>query len=82
MMEPELFFDLEDAGLEELIPAGQPVWKALDGLKAFLEAQFQGAWPLAGVTGPVEQALAIYNGELLEGVELRGGEKSKPQVFN
>ncbi len=73
MMERELFFDLQGAGLDDLIPPGQPVWKALDGLKAFLEGLFRdGAWPLAGVTGLIDKPVAITEGGVLEDVELRG----------
>ena len=83
MMEPELFFDLKDAGLDELVPAGEPVWKALDGLKALLEARFQGAWPLAGIRGQIDRPLAIVDGELLDGVELRtSGEKNVLQAYS
>jgi len=82
MMEPQLFFDLEDGGLQELLPAGEPVWKALDGLKAFLDARFQAAaWPLAGFSGPVDRPLALHGGKLVEDVELRPGAKNVPQAF-
>jgi acetyltransferase-like isoleucine patch superfamily enzyme len=71
MMEPELFFDLRDTDLEPLIRPGQPVWAVLDGLKDFLADLFRDACPLAGFTGQVEKPLAVFNGDVLDDVQLR-----------
>jgi len=83
MMERELFFELEDTGLDTLIPPGEPVWKALDTLQAYLAGLFQGSsWPLAGMTGQIDRPLAVTDREVLDGVELRTGGGNAPQVFS
>ena len=71
MMEAEQFFGLEEPEIRALFPIAEPVWKALDGLQDFLEGYFREPWPLSGVTGPVTSPLAIHDGKVLEGVDIR-----------
>ena len=82
MMEPGEFFDLKGIGLDDLFRTGQPVWKALDGLKDALNSQFRESWPLTGITGQIEKPLAVVGGEVLEGIEIRPtGPKGRLQAF-
>jgi len=81
-MEPGVFFDLEGLALDALFSATQPVWEALNGLKQFLSGHFRDGWPLAGQTGPVEKPMALFNGKVLHGIEIRPtGPKGTIQAF-
>jgi len=81
-MEAQDFFDLKGLGLEALFRTDEPVWTALDRLPELLNGFFREPWPLSGVSGPVDRPLAIFQGKVREGVEVKpAGSKGKIQAF-
>jgi len=83
MLEPRDFFDLEGYDHRTLFAECEFVWNALDRLKDYLAACFQDAWPLAGITGQIERALVIHDGQIRESLEIRPtGPKGTVQAFS
>jgi NDP-sugar pyrophosphorylase family protein len=71
MLAPQDFFDLKDFEHREIFSKDEAVWKALDHLKDYLAAFFQKSWPLSNITGQIDKALVIYNGEVRNDLEIK-----------
>jgi hypothetical protein len=67
------FFVLDGLEHAELLSSEEPVWTALDRLRDYLSCRFLGSWPLSGVRGPVQRAMAICGDELYTEVEVLAG---------
>jgi carbonic anhydrase/acetyltransferase-like protein (isoleucine patch superfamily) len=70
MLAPQDFFDLKDFDHQGIFSRDEGVWTALDRLKDYLATFFQKSWPLSKMTGQIDRALAIYNGEVRNDVEI------------
>lgn len=81
ILTPEAFFDLNDWEHRELFVPGQPVWTALDRLKDYLAGFFEGSWPLAGFSGPIQRPVVIFGGEVREEAEVRVSPEGRVQAF-
>jgi hypothetical protein len=82
MLEPEEFFALQAFEHREIFRPDEVVWSALDRLQDYLEALFEGRWPLASITGQVEQPLVIFEGQAREDLEVKStGAKGSIQAF-
>jgi len=75
MTVPAKYFDLTGFAHGALFAPDLPVWTALDRLEAYLAGFFTGSWPLKGRTGLVTAAIAIVDGNVHDGVEVRQGRK-------
>ena len=71
MMTAQDFFELRDFDHQGIFSKEEAVWTALDRLKDYLATFFQKSWPLAKRAGMVEKAIAIYNGEVRNDLEIR-----------
>jgi UDP-N-acetylglucosamine diphosphorylase / glucose-1-phosphate thymidylyltransferase / UDP-N-acetylgalactosamine diphosphorylase / glucosamine-1-phosphate N-acetyltransferase / galactosamine-1-phosphate N-acetyltransferase len=82
MLTPDNYFDLKDFAHRGVFSENEVVWTALDRLKDYLASLFQKPRPLSGMTGPVEKALVIYNGEARNDLEVKpSGPNDTIQVF-
>lgn len=82
LLNAETFFDLKNCTHGRLFPSGQRVWKALDRLRAYLEALLQGPLPLERVVGLVTEPLALLEGQVIRGIEPRPtGPKGRLRAF-
>jgi len=70
MLLPEDFFDLKDFDHPPLFAKEEAVWTALDRLPDYLASFFRQPWPLSGITGPVDRALVIFQGEARDDLEV------------
>lgn len=76
------FFDLKDYENKGIFVDGEAVWTALDRLKDYLASFFNESWPLAGMRGQIDTPLAIFNGEVLRGLEVKAtGPKGSLQAY-
>lgn len=81
MLSPQDFFDLRDLDHREIFSGEKAVWTALDRLKDYLAAFFQKSWPLSKITGQIDKALVIYQGEVRSDLEIKTtGSSSSIQV--
>jgi len=71
MFAPQDFFDLKDFGHQAIFLEGEPVWTALDRLKDYLATFFHQSRPLSRMTGQVEKAIVVHNGEARDDLEIR-----------
>jgi carbonic anhydrase/acetyltransferase-like protein (isoleucine patch superfamily) len=78
MVTPQAFFDLEGVSHSGIFRPGEEVWKALDHLREFLDSFFQESWPLSNMAGMIETSLAIHEGKVIEGVEVREAGSGNP----
>ncbi len=65
------FFDWQEWDHQAIFTKEEAVWTALDRLPDYLAAFFNKAWPLSNVTGHINKALVIYEGEVREDLEVR-----------
>ncbi len=83
MLEATYFFELDGATHRDLFSPGEPVWAALDRLPDYLARFFAEPWPLRGRAGLVVRPLAIVDGAVLEGLDLRPtGPKGRTQAWD
>ena len=69
-MNPSLFFDLADWGHQPLFDENKPVWQALAGLKAYMNAHgYQECFATLAASGPLTRTLVLHDGSLLDGTE-------------
>lgn len=71
MLEPLEFFSLQEFGHRQIFREDEPVWTALDRLHDYLEALLKEERALSGISGQVERALVIFEGEAREDLEVR-----------
>lgn len=71
MLAPQDFFDLKDFSHAEIFSKDEAVWTALDRLKDYLAAFFQKSSPLSKVTGQIDKALVIYDGDVRDDLEIK-----------
>jgi NDP-sugar pyrophosphorylase family protein len=71
MLTPNEFFDLTDFDHSEIFSKDEAVWTALDRLKDYLATVFQKSWPLSKITGKIDKALVIYQGEVRNDLEVK-----------
>jgi UDP-N-acetylglucosamine diphosphorylase / glucose-1-phosphate thymidylyltransferase / UDP-N-acetylgalactosamine diphosphorylase / glucosamine-1-phosphate N-acetyltransferase / galactosamine-1-phosphate N-acetyltransferase len=71
MLSPQDFFDLKDFEHQGIFSGDEAVWTALNRLKDYLTAFFQKSWPLSGVSGQIDKALVIYNGEVRDDFDVK-----------
>ncbi len=82
MLSPQDFFDLKDFDHPEIFSTDEAVWTALDRLKDYLATFFQKSWPLSKITGVIDRALVIYQGEVRSDLEIKTtGPNSSIQVY-
>ncbi|OGQ06220.1 MAG: hypothetical protein A2026_14300 [Deltaproteobacteria bacterium RBG_19FT_COMBO_46_12] len=82
MLTPQDFFDLKDFDHQAIFSKDEAVWTALDRLKDYLGTFFQTSWPLSKMSGQINKALIIYNGEVRNDLEIRAtGPNRSIQVF-
>ena len=82
MLGPQDFFDLKDFDHQGIFSKDEPAWTALDRLKDYLATFFQKSWPLSKITGQIEKALVIYEGEVRRDLEIKTtGPKSSIQAY-
>jgi NDP-sugar pyrophosphorylase family protein len=82
MLEPEEFFALQAFEHREIFRPDEVVWSALDRLQDYLEALFEGRWPLSSITGQVERPLVIFEGQAREDLEVKStGAKDSIRAF-
>lgn len=71
MPSPQEFFDLTDLSCPQIFQPEGEVWTALDRLPDFLASRFREPWPLSTTIGLINRPLAIHQGGVIEGVEVR-----------
>ena len=71
MLVPQDFFDLKDVDHQGLFSKDEAVWTALDRLKDYLATFFQKPSLLSRMTGQIDKALVIYNGEVRNDLEIK-----------
>jgi hypothetical protein len=71
MLEPREFFALQGFEHSGIFREDEAVWSALDRLRDYLEDLFKEPGCLAGLTGQVERALVVFEGEARDDAELR-----------
>ena len=71
MLTPQDFFDLNDFDHSEIFSKDEAAWTALDRLKDYLAKFFQKSWPLSKITGQIDKALVIYQGEVRNDLEVK-----------
>jgi len=82
MLAPQDFFDLKDFDHQGIFSKDEAVWTALDRLKDYLATFFQKSWPLSKMTGQIDKALVIYNGEVRNDLEIKTtGPNSSIRVY-
>ena len=82
MLTPQDFFDLKDFDHQGIFSKDEAVWTALDRLKDYLATFFQKSWPLSKITGQIDKALVIYNGEVRNDLEVKTtGPNSSIRVY-
>ena len=82
MLAPQDFFDLKDFDHQGIFSKDEAVWTALDRLQEYLAAFFQKSWPLSRMTGQIDRALVIYNGEVRNDLEIKtAGPNSSIRVY-
>ncbi len=81
-MLPQDFFDLKGFDHQGIFAGEEAVWTALDRLPDYLASFFQKSWLLSGITGLIEKAIAIYQGERRDDLEIKStGPNHAIQVF-
>jgi UDP-N-acetylglucosamine diphosphorylase / glucose-1-phosphate thymidylyltransferase / UDP-N-acetylgalactosamine diphosphorylase / glucosamine-1-phosphate N-acetyltransferase / galactosamine-1-phosphate N-acetyltransferase len=80
MMTSQEFFDLSHYDHQGLFSENEGVWTALDHLKDYLASIFLKPWPLSGITGQINKAIVIYDGEVRDDLELTVGRDGSPLV--
>ncbi|MDP2647516.1 MAG: hypothetical protein Q8P24_21515 [Desulfobacterales bacterium] len=65
------FFNLREFAHRDIFSEDEAVWTALDRLPGYLGSFFRAPWPLAGITGQVHKSLAVYDGQILEDIEVK-----------
>ena len=78
MLTSREFFDLSDYDHQGLILEDAAVWTALDHLKDYLASIFLKPWPLSGITGLINKAIIIYDGEVRDDLEVIVGKDGSP----
>lgn len=69
-LNPSLFFDLTDWDHPSLFDESRPVWQALSGLKAYMNAHdYQDCFSTLAANGPLARTLILYEGALFDGTE-------------
>lgn len=82
MLEPKEFFDLQGFEHCGIFAEAEPVWTALDRLKDYLADLFRERRGPIRVTGLIERAVVLYEGEAREDAEIRAtGPKGSLQAF-
>jgi acetyltransferase-like isoleucine patch superfamily enzyme len=82
MLAPQDFFDLKDSDHTEIFSKDEAAWTALDHLKDYLATFFQKSWPLSKMTGQIDRALVIYQGEVRDDLEIKtAGPNSSIRVY-
>jgi acetyltransferase-like isoleucine patch superfamily enzyme len=71
MLSPQDFFDLKDFEHQGIFSEDEAVWTVLDRLKDYLSTFFQKSWPLSNITGQIDKALVIYNGEVRDDFDVK-----------
>jgi hypothetical protein len=71
MLGPQDFFDLKDFHHGAIFSEGEPVWTALDHLPDYLATFFQNSWPPSNITGQIDRALVIYEGEVRDDLVIK-----------
>ena len=82
MLEPQEFFALQEFEHQEVFREDEAVWSALDRLHDYLEALCRERRALANISGQVERALVIFDGEARDDLEVRcTGPNDSVQAF-
>ncbi len=82
MLLPQDFFDLKDFDHQAIFTKEEAVWSALDRLPDYLATFFQKSWPLFHITGQIDKALVIYQGEVREDLDVKStGPNHSIQVY-
>jgi acetyltransferase-like isoleucine patch superfamily enzyme len=69
-MNPSLFFDLTDYGHGPLFAEDQPVWQALSGLKAYMDAQpYPTCFAALATAGPLARTMVLHHDTLFDAAE-------------
>ncbi len=71
MLTSKEFFDLTKFRHADLFSPEENVWTALDRLPDYLSRFFKTPRPLSNISGQVEKPLVIYNGNLIDGADVR-----------
>jgi NDP-sugar pyrophosphorylase family protein len=71
MLEPREFFALQEFRHREIFREDEAVWTALDRLHDYVEALCTGERALANISGQVERAIVIFEGEARQDLEVR-----------
>jgi tetrahydrodipicolinate N-succinyltransferase len=71
MLAAQDFFNLEDFDHPEIFSKDEAVWTALDRLKDYLATFFQKSWPLSKITGQIDKALLLYQGDIRKDLEIK-----------
>jgi carbonic anhydrase/acetyltransferase-like protein (isoleucine patch superfamily) len=82
MLEPQEFFAYQEFGHREIFREDEAVWSALDRLHDYLEALCREKGALANISGQVERALVIFEGQARDDLEVRcTGPNDSVQAF-
>jgi carbonic anhydrase/acetyltransferase-like protein (isoleucine patch superfamily) len=83
MFAPQDFFELKSYEHRKLFKADQHVWTALDRLPDYLDSFFKKPWPLANISGQIDKALVIHNGNIRDDLDVGPtGPKGSIQVYD
>ena len=80
MLTSREFFDFSNYDHQGLFSENEDVWTALDHLQDYLASNFLKPWPLSGITGQINKAIVIYDGEVRNDLDLTVGRDSSPLV--